>query len=87
MRYSHFFKQLVDKYFAGTATKSKVIICVSHGVPCHNGLLQLFEPDKELVYLDQGALTIIEKIGYSPFAVEKKSKEKSTSELEETYLN
>ena len=62
---------------------------MGHGVPCHNSLLQLFEPDKELVYLDQGALTIIEKLGFN-INIEKTSKvnrERSAAEIEENYLN
>jgi len=58
-------------------------------VPCHNSLLQLFEPDKELVYLDQGAITIIEKVGIQ-FGQEKTPKvqrERSAAEIEENYVN
>ena len=42
--------------------KSRVIICVTHGVPAHNPFLHLFESDKDVVYLDYSAVTIVEKV-------------------------
>ena len=35
---------------------------VSHGVPAHNALLNMFEPEKDLVYLDNSAISLIEKV-------------------------
>jgi len=43
-------------------TKPMVVICVSHGIPAHNGFLQHFEPDKDVIYLDYGALSIVERM-------------------------
>ena len=34
---------------------------MTHGVPAHNPFLHLFEADKDLVYLDYSAVTIVEK--------------------------
>ena len=34
---------------------------MTHGVPAHNPFLHLFEADKDIVYLDYSAVTIIEK--------------------------
>lgn len=36
-------------------------MCVTHGVPAHNPFLHLFEADKDVVYLDYSAVTIVEK--------------------------
>lgn len=41
--------------------QSRIVICVTHGVPSHNPLLHLFEADKDVVYLDYSAVSIIEK--------------------------
>ena len=41
--------------------KSRVIVCVTHGVPAHNPFLHMFEADKDVVYLDYSAVTIVEK--------------------------
>ena len=35
---------------------------VTHGVPAHNPLLHMFEADKDCVFLDYSAVTIVEKI-------------------------
>ncbi len=37
------------------------MVCVTHGVPAHNPFLHLFEADKDVVYLDYSAVTIVEK--------------------------
>jgi len=34
---------------------------MTHGVPAHNPFLHLFEADKEVVYLDYNAITVVEK--------------------------
>lgn len=65
-----FYKTLVEKYFAEqsistSSTVSRIVVCVSHGVPAHNPFLHMFEADKDCVYLDYGAVTIVEKIGRS----------------------
>lgn len=41
--------------------KARVIICISHGVPAQNAWLQLFEADKDCVYLDYNGLSIAER--------------------------
>ena len=64
-RFRNFYKSLMDKYFnieAGTVLeRSRIVICVTHGVPAHNPFLHLFEADKDLVYLDYSAVSIAEK--------------------------
>jgi hypothetical protein len=56
---------------------SRIVICVTHGVPAHNPFLHLFEADKEVVYLDYNALTVVEK------TVGKRHKLVEASEIEE----
>jgi hypothetical protein len=55
----------MEKYFSLEAgkhlEKSRVVVCVTHGVPAHNPFLHLFEADKDVVYLDNSAVTIVEK--------------------------
>lgn len=41
--------------------RSRVVICIGHGVPVQNAWLQLFEADKDCVYLDYCAISIAEK--------------------------
>ena len=64
-RFRAFYKSLSDKYFNLEAgkhlEKSRVIICVTHGVPAHNPFLHMFEADKDLVYLGYSAVSICEK--------------------------
>jgi len=64
-RFKNFYKSLVEKYFNLGDNKhlerSRVVICVTHGVPAHNPFLHLFEADKDVVYLDYSAVTVIEK--------------------------
>jgi hypothetical protein len=74
-RFRSFYKTLVEKYFpeppsaGSTATvnqgpqPSRILVLVTHGVPAHNPFLHMFEADKDLVYLDYGAVTIVEKTG------------------------
>jgi len=63
-RYQSFFKMCANKYFDSSSlkdrTKPMVLICVSHGVPAHNGFLNVFNPDKDAVYVDYGAVTVVE---------------------------
>ena len=55
----------MEKYFVLEAGKhldrSRIVVCVTHGVPAHNPFLHMFEADKDLVYLDYSAVSIIEK--------------------------
>ena len=69
-RFRNFYKTLAEKYFpdlTSTSTAnlntSRIVICVTHGVPAHNPFLQMFEADKDCVYLDYGAVTVVEKVG------------------------
>ena len=56
---------MVEKYFTLNQntylSKSRIVVCVTHGVPAHNPFLHLFEADKDVVYLDYSAVTIVEK--------------------------
>lgn len=67
-RYGQFYKQLIDKYFNESIkiSKTRVVIMVSHGIPAHNALLNMFEPEKDLVYLDNSAISLIEKVSLGP---------------------
>ena len=64
-RFRTFYKTVVEKYFPDSLFKQldkpRVVICVTHGVPAHNPFLHMFEADKDCVYLDYGAVTIVEK--------------------------
>ena len=64
-RFRQFYKSLVEKYFTLDSgqylERSRVVVCVTHGVPAHNPFLHLFEADKDVVYLDYSAVTIVEK--------------------------
>ena len=59
---------------------------VSHGIPVHNSLIQLFEPDKELVYVDQGAITIIEKTNLFNEGINRGRKAQSVEEIEDSFV-
>ena len=41
--------------------KSRVVICVGHGVQFQNAFLQMFEADKDCVFMDYGAISIVER--------------------------
>ena len=64
-RFRQFYKSLVEKYFTlehnQYLERSRVVVCVTHGVAAHNPFLHLFEADKDVVYLDYSAVTIVEK--------------------------
>ena len=64
-RFRQFYKSLVEKYFTleqgQYLERSRIVVCVTHGVPAHNPFLHLFEADKDVVYLDYSAVTIVEK--------------------------
>ena len=63
-----FYKTIVEKYFPEAtcaSLASRILVFVTHGVPAHNPFLHMFEPEKDCVYLDYGAVTIVEKIGRS----------------------
>ena len=64
-RFRQFYKSLVEKYFTleqgQYLERSRIVVCVTHGVAAHNPFLHLFEADKDVVYLDYSAVTIVEK--------------------------
>ena len=65
-RFRQFYKTLVEKYFTleqgQYLERSRIVVCVTHGVPAHNPFLHLFKADKDVVYLDYSAVTIVEKV-------------------------
>ena len=64
-RYRSFFKSITQQFFESDSDigpqKARVVICVGHGVPFQNAFLQMFEADKDCVYLDYNAISIVEK--------------------------
>jgi hypothetical protein len=64
-RYRLFLKSIIAQHFESDSdlapNTSRVVICVGHGVPFQNTFLQMFEADKDCVYLDYCAVSVVEK--------------------------
>lgn len=63
-RYRWFFRKAIDEHYEKefrAKKQSKVVIVVGHGVPFQNAFLQMFEADKDCVFLDYCAVSIVER--------------------------
>ncbi|KEJ82794.1 hypothetical protein OXYTRIMIC_620 [Oxytricha trifallax] len=80
-RFRAFYKTIVEKYFPDfikTNERSRIVIMVTHGVPAHNPFLHMFEADKDCVFLDYSAITIVEKVGKAnPYPVGQDQKDQN----------